>query len=101
VPSHKHNVISIDGEICPSEFVENTEFSGKLDIDHIEIYEGDNLEAKYLRKYLYEGVVVFNEGSFCLKITKTPIKCIDYDIGSTPELNNFDTLKIIGNIYEE
>jgi hypothetical protein len=101
VPSHKHNVINKDGEICPSEFVENSMFSGVFAKDRREIYEGDKVRAMYATNYVYEGIVVFSDGSFGIKITKKNNKNHGSDYDSTPELNNFDSIVIIGNIYDE
>lgn len=99
VSPHKHNVIDKDGNICPTEFVENTMFTGvlanvirKID-DNMEIYEGDKVKAVYAGHHIYEGIVVFNNGSFSIKTTNA-----EYDF--TAELDNFDSIMIIGNIYD-
>lgn len=101
VPPFKHNVIDKDGNISPTEFVENTMFSGHLDRMDKEVFEGDKIKALYCGRHQYEGIVVFDNGSFSIKITKTPQYIVDYDTDSTPELNNFDLIEITGNIYQE
>lgn len=81
------------------------EWSGlKDDKTKSKIYEGDILKCTYMSKGIYYGNVVFEDGSFCLRITAIPEtkkgQSTDYDIGQTPELNNFEWIEIIGNVFQ-
>lgn len=68
-----------------------------LDNNDDELYEGDNIIAKH-GLVEYSGKVIFDKMSFCIKIDHTSegvgIHAPDYDIGQTPELNNFDLIFI-------
>ena len=86
------------------------QFTGLKDKNNKEIYEGDGYEGDGYEvendDETYVGIIIFDEGSFCLKITSRKKKkkytksYYQYDITGTPELNNFEKGKVIGNIYE-
>lgn len=81
------------------------QFTGSLDKNKNEIYEGDRCEVENGDEF-YMGVVIFDNGCFSLKIDDRTKKSkftktyFEYDIGQTPELYNFKNISIVGNIYE-
>lgn len=72
------------------------EYTGLRDIKKKEIYEGFTLQTKY-----YTGVVVFDEGCFCLKVTEERLKNKGYDVGQLIPLFDLTKPLIIGNIYKK
>lgn len=72
------------------------QYTDQKDNNVKDIYECDILESRF-----YKGIVVFDMGCFCMKIIKILSKENGgYDIGCTPPLYEFNTLVIVGNIYE-
>lgn len=77
---------------CFREFITGIErelnkpqFTGLLDKNGNEIYEGDNIHHE-----LIDGIVVFDSGCFSVTVTKLNSKHSGYDIGSCPPLYNFN-----------
>ena len=60
-----------------------------------ELYVGDKVSARDSKNKapVYEGVIVFDAGCFSLKITKG--NALGYNVGQTPPLYDFITLKLV------
>ena len=90
------NVYDRDGSrIVSSQYPETElmDFTGMLDVNEKEIYEGD-----ILRNSSFVGSVIFDEGAYSILVTKQFNK--SYDIGAKPPIYDFDN-EVIGNIYEK
>jgi len=95
--------IEMIGELTYFEIISRDEYAGYSSNDKREIYEGYKLKvAMYTRENkieVYEGEVIFDSGTFSLRIDKV-ITGMQYDVGQTPPLYEFFEREIIGNIYE-
>ena len=95
--------IEMIGELTYFEIISRDEYVGYSSNDKRDIYEGYKLKvAMYTRENkieVYEGEVIFDSGTFSLRIDKV-ITGMQYDVGQTPPLYEFFEREIIGNIYE-
>lgn len=82
------NIVHIDEYLSPL-----MQFSGLLDSKGVEIYESDIVE-----NIDCSGIVVFDDGCFCLKIQKR-LEKFNYDIGQIIPLYCFKNLEVIGNVF--
>ena len=73
-----------------------SQFSGMSDMDGVEIYDGDRISIHYAPQATCIGIVVFERGAFYFKTKDAkPNICLLH------ETENDDSIRVIGNIYED
>ena len=103
VPIHRNCVIDRDGNICPTDNVVIIQFTGLHDINGVEIYEGDIIEATS-RQNPYDSKAIFKihydqvYGSFVGHVVKRIFPVLQPANWPLGELR-FDA-KVIGNLYQ-
>jgi len=77
-----------------------SQFTGLLDKNGKEIYEGDRVKC-FDNSDRYQGAIVFDKGAFSVQIENCLTNVTSYDIGQTPAMFDFTEFEIVGNIYEK
>lgn len=88
--------IHIGGRYVPVDDCEITQFTGIIDKNGKEVYEGDLVKRKRFStgKHLYTSKVVFMNGCFMLEPSVRHLEDYLY------KYNSYDELEVIGNIFE-
>ena len=84
----------------PIRYVDLLAFSGIVDdASRTPIYEGMRCKATASGE-TYEGFVIFSKGCCCLSIEKKEKKAITYNEGQTVDLCDFNSLEVLGWVWE-